>query len=85
MTFTPQGLRVQQAFDKSDGRTRSRSAFLVAVHAHVYWFDAPLRFLLEFHRHYLAAGGSPFAPIFAAVGDSPGARVTSHWLRLVLG
>lgn len=85
MTFTTHGLRVQQAFHKSEGRTRSRSAFLVPVHPHGYRSDAPLRFLLAFHRHYLAAGGSPLAPIFAAVGDRPGPRVTSHWLRLVLG
>lgn len=85
MNFTPQGLRVQQAFHKSEGRTSSRSVFLVPVHPHGYRSDAPLRFTLAFHRHYVAAGGSPWARIFAAVGDRPGPRVTSHWLRLVLG
>ncbi|KAK1864849.1 hypothetical protein I4F81_007386 [Pyropia yezoensis] len=75
----------RRAFHKSEGRMRSRSAFLVPVHPHGYRSDAPLRFLLAFHRHYLAAGGSPLAPIFAAVDDRPGPRVTSHRLRLVLG
>lgn len=84
MNFTPQGLRVQQAFHKSEGRTRSRSAFLVPVHPHGYRSDAPVRFVLAVHRHYLAAGGSPLAPTFTAVGDRPGPLVTSHWLQQVL-
>ncbi|KAK1870411.1 hypothetical protein I4F81_012871 [Pyropia yezoensis] len=78
-------LPANQAFHKSEGRTRSRSAFLVPVHPHGYRSDAPLRYLLAWHRHYLAAGGSQLAPMFAAVGDRPGPRVTSLWLPLVLG
>ena len=82
--FTSAGLRVQQAFHKSEARTRARSAFLVPVHPLGYSHDTPLTFLRAYRRAFLAAGGQPFDPLFAAPGLTPGPRVTSAWLHALL-
>lgn len=84
LTFTPQWLHVQQAFHKSEARTRARSDFLIPVHPAGYASDPPLLFLRAYVRDFAAAGGSPCAPLFAAPGKFPGPRATSRWLRQAL-
>ncbi|KAK1858522.1 hypothetical protein I4F81_001123 [Pyropia yezoensis] len=64
LTFTPQGLHVQQAFHKSEAWTRARSAFLVPVHPAGYTSDPPLLFLRAptvTARHYIDARLLPSA------------------------
>lgn len=71
LTFTPRGLHVQQAFHKREARTRARSAFLLPVHPAGYASDPPLLLLRAYVRDLAAAGGSPWAPLFAAPGEFP--------------
>lgn len=84
LSISPQGLHVQLPFHKSDARTRARVAFLVPFNPRGYQFDAALYFLRAYHRDYLAAGGSPTAPLLAPEGTVLGPRVTSQWLAQVL-
>lgn len=85
MRFSSRGLQVQQVFHKSEARTRARSAFLVPLNPGGYAADAPLSFVRAFLHDFLASGGSPWDPLFAPPGEAPGPRVTSRWLKMLLG